>query len=156
MKKHTLDIIHFLCWKQGGGKFIQNSYVLNSYLYSWKSHFHKLNRWKTRPMGLTVGLNWLKQHNPTINWAWGRLALSCCSADLNSSVSAIGKGYSLPDPSDSDHISSLDLGLRLPSPSQNYSLPTIIYIVFFPLHLFTNNHSPFLLPLLLTSTTPSS
>ena len=51
---HTLNIILFLCWKKGNGKFIPNSYIPNSYLYSQKSHFHKLNGWKTCPMGLTV------------------------------------------------------------------------------------------------------
>ena len=78
----------------------------------------------TMPYPVLLGLNWLKQHNPAIDWARGRLALSCCGADLNSSVSAVGKGYSLPDPSDSDHISSLALGSRLPSPSQN-NLPDL-------------------------------
>ena len=78
----------------------------------------------TMPYPVLLGLNWLKQHNPAIDWARGRLALSCCGADLNSSVSAVGKGYSLPDPSDSDHLSFLDLGPRLPSPSQN-NLPDL-------------------------------
>ena len=52
-KTHS-EYHQFLCWKQGGMKFIPNSSILNSYLYSWNFHFHELNGWKTGPMGPTV------------------------------------------------------------------------------------------------------
>ena len=49
----------FLCWKQGGMKFIPNLSIPNLYLYSWKFHFHELNEWKTGPMGPTVVCDYL-------------------------------------------------------------------------------------------------
>ena len=52
-KTHT-EYHPFLCLKKGRGKFIPNSSILNSYLYSQKSHFHELNGWKTGPMSPTV------------------------------------------------------------------------------------------------------
>ena len=55
MKKHTLNIILFLCWKKGSGKFIPNSYVLNSYLNSQKSYFHKFKWVKNTPHGSHSG-----------------------------------------------------------------------------------------------------
>ena len=63
-KTHTE--YHFLCLKKGGGKFIPNSSLLNSYLYSQKSHFHELNGlngWKAGPMGPTVPLAKFQYNN---------------------------------------------------------------------------------------------
>ena len=79
------------------------------------------------PYPVLLGLDWLKQHNPAIDWTRGQLALSCCGANHNFPISAFGKGYSLASPSVSDHIkiASLGLGLRLnnPPPISKYSLP---------------------------------
>ena len=52
--KNTHWISFFFMLKKGRGKFIPNSSILNSYLYSQKSHFHELNGWKTGPMSPTV------------------------------------------------------------------------------------------------------
>ena len=79
------------------------------------------------PYPILLGLNWLKQHNPAIDWTHGQLTLSCCGANHNFPISAFGKGYSLASPSVSDHvkIASLGLGLHLnnPPPISKYSLP---------------------------------
>jgi len=68
------------------------------------------------PFPILFGLDWLKQHNPAIDWARGHLALSCCGANHYFPVSAFGKGYSLASPSVSTHISAIGLGLRLNNP----------------------------------------
>ena len=77
-----------------------------------------------------LGLDWLKQHNPTIDWTRGQLALSCCGANHKFPVSAFGKGYSLASPSVNDHIkiASVGLGPRLnnPPPLSKYSLPDLL------------------------------
>ena len=68
------------------------------------------------PYPVLLGLDWLKQHNPSVNWARGQLSLSCCGSESDSSVSALGKGYSLISPAASSHsltIASIGLGLRL-------------------------------------------
>ena len=42
-----------------------------------------------------LGLDWLRRHNPDIDWARNRLALSCCGANPSYPVSALGKGFGL-------------------------------------------------------------
>ena len=54
MKKAHTECHPFLCLKKGERKFIPNSFILNLYLYSQKSHFHELNGWETGPLGPTV------------------------------------------------------------------------------------------------------
>ena len=49
------------------------------------------------PYPVLLGLDWLRQHNPAVDWARGQLSLSCCGSP--SLVSAFGKGYSLVIPS---------------------------------------------------------
>ena len=49
------------------------------------------------PYLVLLSLDWLKQHNPAIDWTKGQLSLSCCSVSLP--VPAFGKGYSLLTPS---------------------------------------------------------
>ena len=81
------------------------------------------------PYSVLLGLDWLKQHNPTTDWTHGQLALSCCSTNHDFPVSAFGKGYGLASPSVSDllSVSSLGLGLHLqnPPPTSKYSLPDL-------------------------------
>ena len=81
------------------------------------------------PYPVLLGLDWLKQHNPAIDWTHSQLALSCCGANHNFPVSAFGKGYGLASPSVSDllSVSSLGLGLCLqnPPPISKYSLPNL-------------------------------
>ena len=48
------------------------------------------------PYPVLLSLDWLKQHNPAIDWTHGQLSLSCCS--LTSIVPAFGKGYGLLNP----------------------------------------------------------
>ena len=57
------------------------------------------------PYPILLGLDWLKHHNPTIDWTGGQLSLSCCGNSL--SVPAVGKGYSLITPSASSFPSSI-------------------------------------------------
>jgi hypothetical protein len=45
------------------------------------------------PYPVLLGLDWLKLHNPAIDWARGQLSLSCCGANHDFPVSAFGKGY---------------------------------------------------------------
>ena len=63
------SILHqkFISWK-----FISNSYLLNSYLYSWKFHFHELNGWKTSPMGPTVMFDLFVGYDQhaLAEWSW--------------------------------------------------------------------------------------
>ena len=49
------------------------------------------------PYPVLLGLNWLRQHKPTINWTHGHLSLSCCGS--STLVSAFNKGYGLIIPS---------------------------------------------------------
>ena len=68
------------------------------------------------PYPVLLGLDWLKQHNPAVDWARGQLLLSCCGVNHQSPVSAMGKGYSLISPvvsSQSISVTSVGLGLRL-------------------------------------------
>lgn len=63
-----------------------------------------------------LSLDWLQQHNPSIDWAKGQLRLSCCGANHSNPVSAFGRGYSLahlPPVTTPTRIHSLGLGLRL-------------------------------------------
>ena len=48
------------------------------------------------PYLVLLGLDWLKQHNPAVDWACQQLSLSCCG--LSSIVPAFGKGYGLLNP----------------------------------------------------------
>ena len=43
------------------------------------------------PYPVLLGLNWLKFHNPAVDWAQGQLSLSCCGESL--SIPTFGKGY---------------------------------------------------------------
>ena len=45
------------------------------------------------PYLVLLGLDWLRQHNHTVNWTCGQLSLSCCGS--STLVSAFGKGYGL-------------------------------------------------------------
>lgn len=58
-----------------------------------------------------LGLDWLKRHNPAIDWARKQLTLSCCG---NTTVDTIGRrpGLVLPSPS-SISTTSVGLGSRL-------------------------------------------
>lgn len=46
------------------------------------------------PYPIILGLDWLRKHNPAVDWARGQLSLSCCSFD-STSVPATGTGYCL-------------------------------------------------------------
>ena len=48
------------------------------------------------PYTVLLSLNWLKWHNPAVDWACRQLSLSCCG--LSSIVPAFGKGYGLLNP----------------------------------------------------------
>ena len=48
------------------------------------------------PYPVLLGLDWLKSHNPAMDWAQGQLSLSCCGKSL--SIPAFGKGYCLVSP----------------------------------------------------------
>ncbi|GLB41462.1 hypothetical protein LshimejAT787_1000620 [Lyophyllum shimeji] len=68
------------------------------------------------PYPVLLGLKWLKQHNPSVDWARGHLSLSCCGANQDFPVTAFGRGYSLVTPgarSDSPLVGSVGLGQRL-------------------------------------------
>ena len=68
------------------------------------------------PYPVLLGLDWLKLHNPAMDWARGQLSLSCCGESL--SVPAFGKGYCLVSPTASrsfQSIASVGLGFCLNS-----------------------------------------
>lgn len=83
----------------------------------------------TMPYPVLLGLNWLKAHNPDVDWTRGKLALSCCGSNHKFPVSAFGKGYDLVSSKHSSHFSvgSVGLGFGLSSnpPLSPYSLPDI-------------------------------
>ncbi|GBE80968.1 Transposon Tf2-12 polyprotein [Sparassis crispa] len=64
-----------------------------------------------------LGLDWLRRHNPVIDWTRNRLALSCCGANPSNPVSALGKGFGLarisPLSSSVQSLSPTVLGLGL-------------------------------------------
>ncbi|KAG6894677.1 hypothetical protein C0992_005158 [Termitomyces sp. T32_za158] len=68
------------------------------------------------PYPVLLGLDWLKQHNPTVDWTRGQLLLSCCGANHDFLVTAFGQGYSplKPDTHSTPSIGFLGLGLGLP------------------------------------------
>ena len=45
------------------------------------------------PYPVLLGLDWLRQHNPTVDWTCRQLSLSCCGS--STLILAFGKGYSL-------------------------------------------------------------
>ena len=59
------------------------------------------------PYLVQLGLDWLKQHNPTVDWTHGQLPLSCCSS--SSIIPAFGKGYGLLNPTASHSTLSIAL-----------------------------------------------
>ena len=65
------------------------------------------------PYPVLLGLDWLRHHNPAMDWTRGQLSLSCCGVSLP--VPAFGKGYSLISPTASRFLSvaSVGLGFRL-------------------------------------------
>ena len=66
------------------------------------------------PYPVLLGLDWLRQHNPAVDWAQGQLSLSCCGS--SSLVSAFGKGYGLVIPSAAQStlsIASVGIGFGL-------------------------------------------
>lgn len=69
----------------------------------------------TMPYPVLLGLDWLKRHNPDIDWVRGQLALSCCGANHAFPISAFGKGYDLISPKrlSSFSIGSVGLGFGL-------------------------------------------
>jgi hypothetical protein len=82
------------------------------------------------PYPVLLGLDWLKLHNPSIDWACGQLSLSCCGTNHDFPVSAFGKGYGLahlpPSLSSAPAISSVGLGLCLNGKSLSTSVPDFI------------------------------
>lgn len=44
---------------------------------------------------IILGLDWLRRHNPSIDWTCGQLALSCCGANRDSPLFTFGQGYGL-------------------------------------------------------------
>ena len=66
------------------------------------------------PYPVLLGLDWLKCHNPVVDWARGQLSLSCCGTAQKFPVQAFGKGYDLISPSLSSNPSSMfSVGLGL-------------------------------------------
>ena len=66
------------------------------------------------PYPVLLGLNWLRQHNPTVDWAHRQLSLSCCGSPTL--ISAFGKGYGLVIPSaiqSTLSIASVGMGFNL-------------------------------------------
>ena len=66
--KTCTEYYWFFMLKKSRKKFIPNSSILNSYLYSHKSHFHELNGWKSGPMGLTVVLQNFRFKTTSKTW----------------------------------------------------------------------------------------
>lgn len=69
------------------------------------------------PYPVILGLDWLRKHNPSVGWARGQLALSCCGTDYTL-VPAVGTGLhptqSAPlPPALCSTTSFAGLGLRL-------------------------------------------
>ena len=98
-----------------------------------KVHDHTKTIWLgivSMPYPILLGLDWLRQHNPAIDWMRSQLVLSCCGSNHNFPISAFSKGYGLASPSVSNHIkiSSLGLGFCLnnPPPISKYSLPNLL------------------------------
>ena len=88
------------------------------------------------PYPVILGLDWLRKHNPAVDWAHGQLSLSCCGTNFTL-VSATGAGHRLARLASSPLIlhsttSFAGLGLRLdcraavpfPSPSAPTDTPT--------------------------------
>ncbi len=64
-----------------------------------------------------LGLDWLRRHNPGIDWARNCLTLTCCGANPSYPVSALGKGFGLaqlsPFSSSLQSLSTTCIGLGL-------------------------------------------
>ena len=75
------------------------------------------------PYPVLLGLDWLKQHNPAIDWTRGQLSLSCCGS--TSTIPAFGKGYGLLNPTAARStlsIASVGIGYGL----NNLEIPSIL------------------------------
>lgn len=67
------------------------------------------------PYPIILGLDWLQQHNPNIDWKTGKMKLKCCNIKYHTVVSSFGSSYDLdsnPIPPNST-VSAVGLGLRL-------------------------------------------
>lgn len=56
---------------------------------------------------IILGLDWLRRHNPAIDWEDANLSLSCCNLTRSTPVSVHGKGFGLPRPSTRTSLNSL-------------------------------------------------
>ena len=75
-----------------------------------------------------LGLDWLKQHSPAIDWARRQLSLSCCGS--SSIVPVFGKGYGLLNPTaacSTLSIASVGIGYGL----NNLEIPSVLGTMFF-------------------------
>ena len=97
------------------------------------------------PYLVLLGLDWLRHHNPAIDWTRGQLSLSCCGNSL--SVPAFGRGYSLVMPSASSFppsVTSIGLGPHLSnlkfSPWLGVSHPSTMNS--YPAGIFINLQAP--------------
>ena len=75
------------------------------------------------PYPVLLGLDWLKQHNPAIDWTRRQLSLSCCG--LSSIVPTFGKGYGFLNPSaacSTLSIASVGIGYGL----NNLEIPSVL------------------------------
>ena len=65
---------------------------------------------------IILGLDWLRRHNPSIDWTRGQLALSCCGANPGP-LFAFGQGYGLarlePQKTSLSALSTTSVGLGL-------------------------------------------
>ena len=82
------------------------------------------------PYHVILGLDWLRKHNPAVDWAHGQLSLSCCGTDFTL-VSATGAGHHLahllsspPVLHSTTSFAGLCLNCRAVVPSLSLAAPT--------------------------------
>ena len=99
------------------------------------------------PYPVLLGLDWLKQHNPAIDWTRRQLSLSCCG--LSSIVPTFGKGYGFLNPSaacSTLSIASVGIGYGLNNleiPSVLGNMKNLCSSKSYPAGIFTNLQATF-------------
>ncbi|GJE99152.1 polyprotein [Phanerochaete sordida] len=74
---------------------------------------------------IILGLDWLRRHNPVIDWETIDLSLSCCNLTRSTRITVPGKGFGLPRPFASlNSFTSVGLGFGLNGGSVESRLAT--------------------------------
>jgi hypothetical protein len=76
-----------------------------------------------------LGLDWLRKHNPAINWSEMSLSLDCCGLTRSQPVRTVAQGFGLPRPIpvtslNSSSVTAIGLGLGLAGTSLSLNVHT--------------------------------